>query len=184
MATEHTKRGQGEQTDLSNVEGTDTVHHESSARKREPERGVRQLNLTSMLDVTFQLLIFFVLTANFAMNEGVLAADLPQGVPPEPTDPQPPPDEPLIIVLRPVGTESVSLWIQRGPSIPEGDFQRLYEILNGWRYDKEQNPNGMYEADNPIVIKPMPKVRWEHVVGAFNTVIRAQYTNVSFAQAG
>ncbi|MBS3821852.1 MAG: biopolymer transporter ExbD [Phycisphaerae bacterium] len=184
MASESTQRGRADQTDLSSVEGTDTVHHPSSARKREPERGVRQLNLTSMLDVTFQLLIFFVLTASFAMNEGILAADLPQGVPPEPTEPQPPPDEPLIIVLRPVGTDDVSLWIERGESIPDGDFDRLYEILNGWRYDPEQNPNGMYESDNPIIIKPATEVRWAHVVSAFNAVIRANYTNVSFAQSG
>lgn len=166
---------------LHDVEHTETVHHEK--KKRPTESGVRELNITSMLDVTFQLLIFFILTANFAIDEGVLAADMPQGVPPEPTEVQEPPDEPIVIVLRSVG-EGCGIWIQNGRSIPNGDFQQLFEILNGWRYDPSENPGGQFEADNPIVIKPMPNVEWGHVVSAFNAVVRARYTAVSFAQAG
>ncbi len=181
MATDKTQRGSGS-TDLNQVDATETVHHEGSARKRGYQGGVKQLNLTSMLDVCFQLLIFFVLTANFAMNEGILAADMPQGVPPTPTEPTTP-DEPVVIVLRPVGANDVSIWVQRGPSISDGDFHRLYTYLNNSRFDPRTNPNGLYENDNPIVIKPMPKVQWEHVVSAFNAVIRAKYTAVSFAQA-
>lgn len=165
---------------LDNVEATDTVHHK---KKKDMETGVRQLNITSMLDVCFQLLIFFILTANFAIDEGVLAADMPQGVPPEPTQVQEPPKDPIIIVLRSVG-EDCGIWIENGRSIPNGDFQELFKILNGWRYDASENPGGRFESDNPIVIKPMPNVEWGHVVSAFNAVVRAKYSAVSFAQAG
>ncbi len=168
--------------ELEKVEQTETVHHESSAKRRPVQKGVRQLNLTAMLDVTFQLLIFFVLTASFAINEGILPADLPTG--PTAQQQQAPPQEPVVIVLRPIGVDGVSIWLERSENIPDGDFVRLYEKLNGWRYDEQTNPTGMLTDDNPIIIKPNEDVQWNHVVNAFNAVRRARYTNVSFAQAG
>ncbi len=180
MAHQNPKRGSGH-ADFANIEATETVHHEAQVKKRAPERGVKQLNLTSMLDVTFQLLIFFVLTANFAMDEGVLAADLPQGVPETPTESEPP-DPPVIVRLQPVGVDDVRITVD-GVNASITDFRELYAALNEARYDPQSNPNGIYEDDNPIVIKPMSDVRWEHVVNAFNSVIRAKYTNISFAQS-
>jgi hypothetical protein len=47
------------------------------ARKMK-ERPRMDLNLTSMMDVSFQLIIFFILITNFA------AADLPELDPPDP----------------------------------------------------------------------------------------------------
>jgi biopolymer transport protein ExbD len=183
MSPDVRKRVADRNVDLTQVRDTETVHHESRSKQRRPKVGVRQLNLTSMLDVCFLLLIFFIVTANFAVNEGVLPADLPEGTPPVPQE-SPPPQEPLVIVLRSVGIEGCSIWVERSATIADGDFQRLFEVLNGWRYDPKANPNGQFEADNPIVIKPMPDVLWKHIVDGFNAVIRAKYTNVSFAQAG
>ncbi len=48
------------------------------AKKHRPKPPT-QLNLTSMMDVVFQLIIFFILITNFA------AADLPKLDPPDPT---------------------------------------------------------------------------------------------------
>ncbi len=42
-----------------------------------PEKRAIELNMTSMLDIVFQLIIFFILVTNFA------AADLPELTPPE-----------------------------------------------------------------------------------------------------
>lgn len=179
--TEHPRHHADPTADLGHVQATETVHHERHGRRR--ERGVRQLNLTSMLDVCFQLLIFFILTANFALNEGVLPADLPQGNPPNPVD-VPPPEEPLKIVLRPAGANhaGVAVWLETVGDIE--DFEALYGKLRSWRFDEKTNASGIYDADNPILIKPEGDVGWGHVVGAFNAVLRAKYTNVSFAPAG
>jgi len=167
-----------------------TVHHEPAAKKRRRPGGVKELNLTSMLDVTFQLLIFFILTANFAMDEGVLAANLPQGT--SAAEEQEEPEEPLRIVLTPSGPqgEQVNIVLD-GRERLGNDFQRLYETLNGWRYDPRDNPQGVYEQDHPIIIEPGTRgaagvtnyVRWEHVVSAFNACVRARYSSVSFAQS-
>jgi biopolymer transport protein ExbD len=131
-----------------------------------------------MLDVTFQLLIFFILTANFAIDEGVLAADLPQGKAAEETPELP--QEPVRITVRAVGMDGAGIIIQNGPPITEGDFAALYRTLEGMRIDA----GGSLEPDNPIIILPTPNVEWRHVVSAFNAVVRAEYTNVSFAQSG
>ena len=179
MSEQRVKRGDTSGRQLENVEQTETVHHESKA-KRKPSGKIQQLNITSMLDVTFQLLIFFILTANFAVDEGVLPADLPAGTPPVPTESTPPPDEPITIKVNSLGEDGATLWV-KNESIPNGDFQELYTKLQSWRFDPKTNPQGYYKADNPIIIAPSQTVKWTHVVNAFNAVIRAKYTNVSFS---
>jgi len=59
--------------------GDQTVHHISRRKKQGVAPARMQLNLTSMIDVIFQLLIYFVVTANFMLDEGVLVAKMPQG---------------------------------------------------------------------------------------------------------
>lgn len=183
MAADVKHRQTAQVDDLKNVEQTETVHHETKSRK--PKGGIRQLNLTSMLDVCFQLLIFFVLTANFAIDEGVLPANLPQGNPPEPVDVEPPPD-PLKIVLHAAGANKngVTIFVDRSETISDGNFDRLFQRLKGWRYDPATNTGGQYESDNPIIIKAMKDVQWAHVVSTFNAATRARYENVSFAPPG
>lgn len=179
----HSPRQKATEQDLISVAATETVHHEASAKKNARPKGVGQLQLTSMMDVVFQLLIFFILTANFAVDEGILPADLPQGTPPVPIDVKPP-DPPLKIVLQTVNVDGVSIWVEGSNTITSGDFNELFSRLNGWRFDSQTNPNGLYKADNPVVIKPMTDVRWGFVVDTFNAAVRAKYTNVSFAQGG
>jgi biopolymer transport protein ExbD len=156
------------------VEMTETVHHEMTRQKRPKERGVRQLNLTSMLDVTFQPLIFFILTANFAVDEGVLAADLPQGV-----SEQPPIETVQDDILIRVFYEGfrAGLISVRGADRPINSFQDLTVQMEAWRRD------GLFPADNKVIIQPHPDARWEHVVAAFNGVVRAKFTNVQFSPA-
>ena len=45
------------------------------------------------------------------------------------------------------------------------------------------NPSGSFKPDNPLIIEPDGRVRWQHVVNAFNAAVKARYTNVAFAQA-
>jgi biopolymer transport protein ExbD len=166
--------------DLARVEKTETVHHVSAKERRKKQTAqVGQLNLTSMMDVVFQLLIFFVLTAQFVIDEGIIPADLPQGQA-TPTESVELPKEPLIIFLRSAGDNCV-ISIEGTPPM-QGDFQALFDRLNAWRLDT-QNPNGVYLPDNPLVIRPQGKVRWKDVVNAFNQCVRAKYIRVSFAEA-
>ncbi len=167
-------------TGLEHVAATETVHHEQSSRKHPRGGGVSQLNLTSMMDVCFQLLIFFIVTASFAVGEGILPAELPAGQGKKSSETEPP-EQPVTILLRSLGGQDVAVEIL-GNSTPLGkNFNELYAVL--WQLqNRSDNPNGPYTPEDPIIIKPDGSVAWGHVVNAFNAAIRAKYTNVNFAQ--
>lgn len=157
----------------------ETVHHEPSGRKRKGHAKVGQLNLTSMMDVTFQLLIFFVLTANFAVTEGVLQADLPAGTTGKAESEVP--KTPVKIHLQQAAMgdkESVLIGIEGAGQFT--DFGEAYEALRAMHQDVQ---GGHLAEDNPIIIRPRREVLWSHVVNIFNACRRAKYTNVSFAPA-
>jgi biopolymer transport protein ExbD len=161
---------------LKGVQQTDTVHHDAG-KKHKAERGAPQLNITSMLDVCFQLLIFFILTTNFAVGEGILPADLPVGQ--GKASSAKPPEQPITITLNALGDDAVSIQIEGYTAT--NNFAELFKSLQTLQ-NSPQNPTGPYNADDPVIIKPQPIVAWHHVVNCFNAAVRAKYTNVSFAQ--
>ncbi len=163
-----------------------TVHHRSARQRRGRHAGqVGELNLTPMIDVIFQLLIFFVVTANFMIDEGVLSAKLPQGSG-SPTASDDLPREKITIRLTSDPGDDALVSIERGPvgdPVRYASFGELAADLDRLRYDPDGSRiDGIYEADNPVMIEPTGTVRWQHVVNAFNAAITAKYTNVSFAE--
>ena len=173
------------QDDGGEVESEEAVHHISQRRKR--KKGVggdsMQLNLTSMIDVVFQLLIYFVVTSSFAVGEGVITAKLPTG-PGDPTQSKKPPDRPLKIIVNSAGAIGADYRVYiEGLAGRPNSFRELSETLIQLQYDPQRGLNGAYKPDNPVIIKPDGSVRWQHVVNAFNATVKARYSNVSFAQA-
>ena len=163
-----------------NVADEPTVHHQSNRQRRDVAKTKMQLNLTSMIDVIFQLLIYFVITASFAVGEGVIAANLPgQG---QGTSTAEPPKTPLKIVIASRGQHSYQLRID-GISQAPANFKSLSELLQSIQHDPQRGRSGAYPPDNPIMITPDSTVRWQHVVDAFNAAVAARYSNISFAQA-
>ncbi len=158
-----------------------TVHHTPLSKKSRHPGRVGQLNLTSMIDVIFLLLIYFVVTSNFRIDEGVLTATLPQGQGKPLVSTDLPPQK--IEVLITAGTvDDTQVAIQVG-SQAFASFAQLRQDLASKLYDPDAGQlGGLYEADNPIVIQPGTNVRWQHVVDAFNACVAAKYTNVSFAK--
>ncbi len=158
-----------------------TVHHVPRRKKKAgPSSGSMQLNLTSMIDVTFLLLIYFIVTASFMLDEGVLTARMPQGTGQKTEESLEPPPEKVEIQLTDRGNVGVA--IQVGTASHISDFTELAKQLQSMQLNK-QNTSGWIKPDNPIIIKPRGKVRWQHVVNAFNAAVKARYTNVAFAQA-
>lgn len=142
-----------------------------SLRKRRRGQTRMQPPLTPMIDVTFQLLIYFLLTATFREAEGQIPGSLPQtaGV----TAGQKAEFEPTKVLLVPIGTsdELVEYRIEGGEATQ--DAEKLYQDL---RVRKEQ-------LDAPLVISVNPRVRWEYVVEAFNQAVRAEYEDIGFVVA-
>jgi len=162
----------GQSSDPQRVE--ETVHHHSARSKRGREKPKMQLSLTSMIDVIFLLLIYFVVTSNFIEDEGVIVAALPGagGVA------QAPPDEivqKIEIYLVAPDPESPDVAINIARQLDLGnDFSRLKAELDGL--------TGTYGTDSPVHIIPEGPVRWQHVVNAFNQAKRAGYTKIQFAK--
>ncbi len=141
-----------------------------------------QPNLSSMIDVIFLLLIYFVSTVNFTPDEGVLTAKLPQGSGQPTTTDLAPPQRPLNILLLAAGETDCRIRIEGYPQAPT-NFTELAAFLVQLQYDPAQGLNsGAFKPDNPVVIRPDAGVRWQHVANAFNAAVRARYTNINFAQ--
>lgn len=140
-----------------------------------------QLNLTSMIDVIFLLLIYFVITASFSADEGVLTAKLPEGTG-KPAEIIKPPERPIRIRLASLTVVNECRIELVGMGRSPRSFNELHTLLAGMQLNS-RNPSGAFKPDNPVIIEPDGHVRWQHVVNAFNAAVRARYGNISFAQA-
>jgi biopolymer transport protein ExbD len=77
------------------------TQHRKKRRKKEGFKGDEiDMNMTPMIDVCFQLLIFFMVTSKFKTLEGKLAAYLPKDRGPRNIYTPPPDTLPIRVVLR------------------------------------------------------------------------------------
>ena len=156
-------------------EGDELGRYESLRKEREKHRGpaVMQPPLTPMIDVVFQLLLFFLLACQFRTQEGLIPANLPDIKGPEISQP---------LRVRPVHVNVVAT----GPE-NQGALFRIEETDLQW-----SNAGGLYaylkdlagKEDPqrvPVLIKPVGLVRWGHVVNAFNQAVLARFKRIAFA---
>ncbi len=129
----------------------------------------------------FLLLVFFLVTASFTSHEGVLASSLPGPGVKSFGDP-PPPRVPIEIHVSSVGTSGCRLAIRRHPISPR-TFSELSKQLRDMQYNSQAGRRGPFAVDSPVIIQADHHVRWQHVVNAFNAVLRAGYTNVRLGPA-
>lgn len=132
-----------------------------------------------MIDVVFQLLIYFLVGTSFARGEQVFRIDLPARDRGEAADPFRLDEEPLRIELS-AAAEAVIIRLP-GPWPQPASFEALFEFLRDRQLNARQ-PDGLFAIDHPIVVAPDPAVRWEVAVEAFNSAVRAGYTRVSFGE--
>jgi len=131
--------------------------------------------MTPMIDVTFQLLLFFLLTCEFRESEGNLPSSLPPGtVPVGPVAPPPLPD-PIQIRVRPSADRASACYQVTGAAAMIRNPGELF-----WHLKARQEQLG--SADAPVVILPDGPVPWESVVQAFNQAVRAHYTKIGFGR--
>jgi biopolymer transport protein ExbD len=147
--------------------------HTTESTRRERTRRRMQQPLTSMIDVTFLLLVFFLLTFTFREQEGQIRAGLPKqgslaGIP-------------GMIVRVPVLVHSAgpagrdAIYEMEGVESVISSPQELYAMLRARR--QALSADGVV-----VVIKPTRHVRWQHVVEAFNQAVRAKFESVSLAR--
>lgn len=131
------------------------------------------IQLAPMIDVTFLLLIFFLVTTTFERAEGILASDLPQ------TRAQPAvalPISPIVIRISQAGStgDEYKIDIDRFEDVP-----RSFAELSGFLVQLQDQPG--FDRSTPVVIVAGNNVRWDHVVGCWNAALRAECTKIAFA---
>jgi biopolymer transport protein ExbD len=137
-----------------------------SVRKR---RGLA-LPLTPLIDVTFLLLLYFLLTSTFRDPEQQMMAPVPS-----------PGGEqsillPIHITLRPAGEFGEGAVYRIGDGNATGRLSRVRAAL-GERARVARDP------EVPVVIHADTEVRWNHVVEVFSAASGAGFRAVTFAPA-
>ncbi len=159
------------------ITGDETVHYVSARKERESRKKhgstAIQPPLTPMIDIVFQLLLFFLLACQFRADEGQIAANLPDisGPPPSVVS-----VDPIDITLRATGSDNLGVLITvQHTDVPLTTAEELYGYLMQMKQRHGRNADEV-----PVTIKPLGNVRWMHVVNAFNQAIRADYKKVGF----
>jgi len=144
-----------------------------SRRRRSRAHGVSfAVNIAPMIDVTFLLLIFFLVTTTFERAEGLLKSEMPhEGEGMSVALPLTP-----IVVRLDVASEAeggVYMRVDRVPTVPE-DFEDLTTIL------RQMQDHPGFDQDTPVVIVSDDAVRWDYVVETWNAAVRAGCTHIAF----
>jgi biopolymer transport protein ExbD len=136
-----------------------------------------------MIDVTFLLLVYFMVATEFKLGEEVYPMDLPDRRPArQERDPFELDERPLRIQLASTGPRSCRIRID-GPYAQPATFSELFDFLRQRRISDDVS-GGLFEAEHPIILEPTRTTRWQHAMDAFNAVARARYTNVTFGAVG
>jgi len=156
------------------IPGEGLVHYETARKKRERPKPKMQPPMAPMIDVTFQLLLFFLLATTFRQAEGNLPGTLPDqgGIA---AAGQEFPLRPIRIVITPTGVANDGAVWQIGSSAI-ATAKELYDNLAA-----QQSTLGT--KDVPVVIQPRSDVRWQYVIEAFNQSVRCKFKNIGFAAA-
>lgn len=135
-------------------------------------RGRMELQMTPMIDIVFNLVIFFILMPSFQSTEGYLPTNLPAG---GHTGPEPLPA--LRIDLR-----HVEPWAEHRDEariVLNSEELPGYGALRGRLREARRNLR-----DSPmqaaVVIAPDRVVQHKHVVAAFDAAIDAGFKNIRF----
>lgn len=153
--------------------GGGTVHFRSARQRRGPRRAKMSPPLTPMIDVTFQLLLFFILTMNFRVAEGQIPADLPA---------QEGQASGLSVPLDPI---TVTLSRSTDPAMPVVEISRYPVQIGSWTelYQRLDQMREQFTDQVEVIIRPSGDVEWQHVVNAYNQAARAKFKTVAFAPA-
>jgi biopolymer transport protein ExbD len=143
-------------------------------KKRNADASATEMDLTPMIDVTFLLLIFFLLGTKFKEPEGKLIAFLPK-------DKGPPPKN--IVVIE----EEEELVIR--VRVAQGAITKGYQIGNNNPLrsiaELEARLVSMYagNSEQPVTIDADAEATHERVMWVLDTCVKVGYKEIAFAAA-
>ncbi len=145
-----------------------------SKRRRRPGLSPT-VNIAPMIDVSFLLLIFFLVTTTFERAEGILSSNLPKERGDRPAVSLP--ISPIVLRLQQTGPDhdDFSISIDRFEDAPQR-FVELPQFLRGIF----ALPG--FDEETPVVIVASNDLAWDHVVAAWNAAVRADAKRIAFAE--
>ena len=147
----------------------------SPRKKRGKPKPKMQPPLTPMIDVTFQLLLFFLLTMTFRLEEGMIPGALPQkGAGESSIDIL---EEPITILLTPYGENGQDVKFEI-----DGASKAMYTGRELYDFFRARIDLGV-SLESPVVIAPNRAVRWRWVVEVFNQAHSVEFKEIGFAPA-
>ena len=135
--------------------------------RRRTARKALSLSLTPMIDVTFQLLLYFLLTTTFLAPKKQL-----MGTVPSPAG-RPSILLPIHVVVEPAGPSNGVAQYQIDDEQPTRDAGQVYSALAA----RVQLAG---DAEIPVVIHASRDVRWAYVIEVFNAASSAGFKAVTF----
>ena len=124
------------------------------------------INITPLIDVIFLLMIFFLMTINFNKSEGVLENRLPQSSKQESQE-TPQDYETVRLRLKMVKDETLlKIYLQ----------ERVVFTYEDLKHFLDQLPQ-----DILIIFEPNDNVPYKHVIGVYDTCLKAKKENIVFA---
>ncbi len=157
---------------IKKIEGDETVHYVSPRAKRGREKARIGVPMTAMIDVTFQLLIYFILTTTFRQAEGQIPGTLPKAGSSGAATVEKL-QTPIKITVHPDGPNNTEVQFEvEGFTHKFKTAQELYEVL------AQRAQTGGKET--PVIINARRDVRWRYVVEVFNQVVANEFKNIAF----
>ena len=124
------------------------------------------ISMTPLIDVIFLLLIFFILAIRLEKPEGVLDNILPESDTHGMTEKQKDLEVVKLRIKLIKEGKQLKIYLQERIVYSYGD---LLAFLN------------MLPEEIMLVIEPESKVPYKHVIGVYNTCLKAKKTNIVFA---
>jgi biopolymer transport protein ExbD len=149
--------------------------HERRGRARRNRDATRVgLSITPMIDVVFQLLVYFLLGAGVVGAERHLRAEMPPDAPATAERAFALEDEPLVVAVR----RDAAVTLSGGLAQP-ADLDALRATLRDALLTPDR-PGGLFTPEHPVRIAAAPDVAWEDVVRVYEAVVAAGYRSVAF----
>jgi biopolymer transport protein ExbD len=155
---------------------TDRARSRSYAARYQRRRpgSIMNLNLTSMIDVVFLLLFFFLAASRFSAPEGTLPADLPKKgaavagieIPRTPIQIRMSPD--------PESPSACRLTVDRFHPAP----LPVSELAVALQKIRNEVPG--YDGQTPVHLVADDRVSWDVVVSAYNAALFARFEKIYF----
>ena len=154
------------------------VEAERRTRPRGSALPVMSLNLVTMIDVVFLLLVYFMLATDFRTPEEAVPLDLPTRLTA--------PADPLALPARPIEVfvETMGEWRDEYALRVEGGGLGHVRTVQMLRIDTEIRRGMDLGDDQPFVVRPGAGTNWEHVLAVYNALRGAGYARVRLAEPG